>query len=714
MNYLSALKKHFGYTAFRPLQEEIVRDALAGRDVFALMPTGGGKSLCFQLPALLRPGLTIVVSPLISLMKDQVDALQASGVAATFLNSALDGTHARSRLRGLYSGEFRLLYVAPERLMLDSFIEKVKEWNVAQIAIDEAHCISEWGHDFRPEYRVLARLRDLLPDVPTMALTATATERVRGDILQQLKLRDPRCYVASFDRPNLTYRVVPKSAPYDQLLEFLQSRPNDSGIVYCASRKTADSVAAKLNADGIPAKPYHAGLEAKERAQNQEMFLRDDVRVVSATIAFGMGINKPNVRFVVHYDLPKNIESYYQETGRAGRDGLPSDCVLLFSAGDVVKQTRFIEEKSESEARIAREQLRQMVHYAETRECRRTTLLRYFAEERPNESCNGCDNCLNPRETFDGTVAAQKFLSCVLRVQQKSGFAFGLNHIVEVLTGADTEAIRQRGHNAISTYGIGKELKRDAWQALGRELLRLGLIEVAPGKFATLQVTAAGRAALRERTAITLTKQVEKPPAKVKQRAGEIECDEALFAHLRGVRRTLADARNVPAYVIFSDVALREMARAYPMTDADFRRIPGVGEQKLKDFAEPFLAAIADYLQTNSRQSFNAPNGSKVPRLKLNESESETLRRFRVGESIDQIARARGFVRDTICGHLALAVESGALRRELFFTPAQEKEIAAAFARGGARNLIGVREQLGGKYDVGELRIFRALAAREL
>ena len=444
-----------------------------------------------------------------------------------------------------------------------------------------------------------------------MALTATATERVRDDILQQLKLRDPRCYVASFDRPNLTYRVVPKSAPYDQLLEFLQSRPNDSGIVYCASRKTADSVAAKLNADGIPAKPYHAGLEAKERAQNQEMFLRDDVRVVSATIAFGMGINKPNVRFVVHYDLPKNIESYYQETGRAGRDGLPSDCVLLFSAGDVVKQTRFIEEKSESEARIAREQLRQMVHYAETRECRRTTLLRYFAEERPNESCNGCDNCLNPRETFDGTVAAQKFLSCVLRVQQKSGFAFGLNHIVEVLTGADTEAIRQRRHNELSTYGIGREIKRDAWQALGRELLRLGLVEVAPGKFATLQVTAAGRAALRERTPITLTKQVEKPPAKLKQRAGEIECDEALFAHLRGVRRTLADARNVPAYVIFSDVALREMARTYPMTAAEFRRIPGVGEQKLKDFAEPFLAAIADYLQTNSRQSFNAPNGSK-------------------------------------------------------------------------------------------------------
>jgi len=602
MNFLSALKKHFGYAAFRPLQEAIVRDALAGRDLFVLMPTGGGKSLCFQLPALLRDGLTIVVSPLISLMKDQVDSLQASGVAATFLNSALDGTQARSRLRGLYNAEFQLLYVAPERLMLDSFIEKVKEWKVAQIAIDEAHCISEWGHDFRPEYRQLARLRQLLPDVPIMALTATATERVRGDILQQLELREPRCYIASFDRPNLTYRVVPKSAPYQQLLEFLRERPSESGIVYCASRKSADSIAAKLNADGIPARPYHAGLDATERAQNQEMFLRDDVRVVSATIAFGMGINKSNVRFVVHYDLPKNIESYYQETGRAGRDGLPSDCVLLFNAGDVVKQTRFIEEKSESEARIAREQLRQMVHYAETRECRRTTLLRYFAEKRPDESCNGCDNCLNPRETFDGTVTAQKFLSCVLRVQQKSGFAFGLNHIVEVLTGGDTEAIRQRRHNELSTYGIGREIKRDAWQALGRELLRLGLVEVASGKFATLQVTAAGRVALRERTPITLTKQVEKPPAKVKRRAGEIECDEALFAHLRGVRRTLADARNVPAYVIFSDVTLREMARRYPTTAIEFRRIPGVGEQKLRDFAEPFLAAISEYVREHGRQ----------------------------------------------------------------------------------------------------------------
>ena len=607
MDLIQPLKKHFGYSAFRPLQEEIVRDALAGRDVFALMPTGGGKSLCFQLPALLRDGLTVVVSPLIALMKDQVDGLQASGIAATFLNSSLDGNEARARLRGLYNGEFRLLYVAPERLMLEGFLEKAQNWKIAQIAIDEAHCISEWGHDFRPEYRELTKLRALLPEVPTMALTATATTRVREDILKQLQLREPQCYVASFDRPNLMYRVVPKATPYDQLLTFLQARPQESGIVYCASRKTADSLARKLNGDGVPAKAYHAGLEAEERARNQEMFLRDDVRVITATIAFGMGINKPNVRFVVHHDLPKNIESYYQETGRAGRDGLPSECVLLFSAADVVKQTRFIEEKSASEARIAREQLRQMVHYAEARECRRTTLLRYFGEERPNESCNGCDNCLTPRETFDGTIAAQKFLSCVHRVRAKSGFSFGLNHIVEVLTGADTEAVRSRGHNELSTYGIGSDLKRDAWQSIGRELLRLGLVEVASGKFATLELTESGVTALRERTGITLTKPIDVPTkTKTKGRAGEIECDEALFEQLRAVRRALADERNVPAYVIFSDVALREMARNYPTKPTEFRRIPGVGEQKLRDFAEPFLAAITDYLRSNPRRTFSA------------------------------------------------------------------------------------------------------------
>jgi ATP-dependent DNA helicase RecQ len=716
MDLIRTLKKHFGYDQFRPLQQEIVRDALAGRDVFVLMPTGGGKSLCFQLPALIRDGLTIVVSPLISLMKDQVDALQTSGIAATFLNSALGRQEAVARLRGLHRGEYRMLYVAPERLMLDTFLERALNWNIAQIAIDEAHCISEWGHDFRPEYRELKKLRTHFPDVPVMALTATATERVRIDIVKQLQLREPRCYVASFNRPNLNYRVVPKSAAHEQLLAFIRSRPNESGIVYCASRKGADSLAVRLCEDGISAKPYHAGLTTRERTQNQELFLRDDARVITATIAFGMGINKPNVRFVVHYDLPKNLESYYQETGRAGRDGLPSECVLLFSPSDVAKQLHFIDEKSESEARIAREQLRQVVHYAETRECRRATLLKYFGEQFSQPSCDGCDNCLQPRETFDGTIPAQKFLSCVHRIHRKSGFGFGVNHVVEVLTGADTQAIRQRGHNELSTYGIGRELRRDAWQAIGRELLRLGLVECAPGKFATLALTQAGLDALRQRTPITLTQQIDIADTTRKARTGAIECDEPLFDRLRGLRRKLADERDVPAYVIFSDVSLREMARSYPTTTNEFRQIPGVGEQKLKDFSEPFLIEIKDYLVNNSRRTFS--DDVDVPfrqhRPGLNDSQAETLRRFRKGESVDEIARARGFVRSTIYGHLLAAIECGKIGPESgdrFFTPAQEKEIGAAFRQVIDGKLTDISALVGGKYDIGELRIFRAFSA---
>ena len=711
MNLIATLKNHFGYEQFRPLQREIISDALAGRDLFVLMPTGGGKSLCFQLPALVRDGLTIIVSPLISLMKDQVDALQTSGIPATYLNSTLDQKDAVSRWRGLHRGDYRMLYVAPERLMLDTFLQRAVNWNIAQFAIDEAHCISEWGHDFRPEYRELKKLRTHFPDVPLMALTATATERVRADIVKQLKLREPSCYVASFNRPNLAYRVVPKTVPYEQLLEFIRSKPNDSGIVYCASRKSADSLARNLGEDGISAKPYHAGLTSSERTENQEAFLRDDVRVVTATIAFGMGINKPNVRFVVHYDLPKNLESYYQETGRAGRDGLPSECVLLFSASDVAKQLHFIDEKSESEARIARAQLQQMVHYAETRECRRVTLLRYFGEEYVKPSCDGCDNCLTPRETFDGTIPAQKFLSCVHRIHVKSGFGFGVNHIVDVLRGADTEAIRQRSHNELSTYGIGRELKREAWQAIGRELLRLGLIECAPGKFATLSLTPAGRDALRHRTPITLTKRIEVVARDRKPREGAIECDEALFERLRFLRRKLADERNVPAYVIFSDVSLRQMARNYPTTATEFQRIPGVGEQKLKDFSNAFMGEIKNYLATNQRRTFSSGPDPLRPlrRTRLNDSQRETLRRFRGGESVDDISRTRGFVRNTIYDHLAAAIESGeSLDTDRFFTAAQRKEIASAFRKVSDGKLVNVSALLGNRYDIGMLRLFRA------
>jgi ATP-dependent DNA helicase RecQ len=604
-SWLGLLKRYFGFPSFRPLQREIIHATMEGRDVFALLPTGGGKSLCFQLPALMRTGLTVVVSPLIALMKDQVDALQAGGIAATFLNSSLGAAESRKRLRGLHQHEYRLLYAAPERLMLSGVLEDLQKWNVNLIAVDEAHCISEWGHDFRPEYRQLAQLRETFPNTPMMALTATATTRVREDIAKLLQLREPQCFVASFNRPNLTYRVIAKAKPAAQALAFLRSHPRDSGIIYCYSRENAEKVAAQLIQHGIPARPYHAGLTAGERSKNQELFLRDEVRVICATIAFGLGINKPNVRFVIHYDLPKTIEGYYQETGRAGRDGLPAECLLLFSAGDVVKQQFFIKEKSPDEQLLAQEQLQQIVHYADSAGCRRVALLRYFGETFGAANCGGCDNCLNPRDTFDGTVAAQKFLSCVYRIRQKSGFGFGLNHVVEVLTGSDSDQIRRRRHEELSTYGIGREHSRPHWQAMGRELVRLGFLRQTLDKFSVLELTEEGLAALRERTQITLTKPMAAPSAPEKMpRAGEIACDEELFERLRQLRKKLADERNVPAYIVFSDVALRQMARYYPASDDQFTRISGVGEKKLQEFGAVFLAEIAAHLQTSPRQIF--------------------------------------------------------------------------------------------------------------
>ncbi len=714
-NLLNTLKQCFGFDSFRPLQEQIIRDSLAGKDTFALLPTGGGKSLCFQLPALVRPGLTLVVSPLIALMKDQVDALQTAGIAATFLNSSLATGESRERLRGLHNGEFRLLYVAPERLMLSGFLSDLQKWKVGLIAVDEAHCISEWGHDFRPEYRQLAQLRELFPSVPFMALTATATERVRADIVKHLKLREAGCYVASFNRPNLSYRVIPKSGPYEQTLEFVRARPHDSGIVYCQSRKSAENVAARLTEDGVKAAPYHAGMDSKDRGANQELFLRDEVRVICATIAFGMGINKPNVRFVIHYDLPKNIEGYYQDTGRAGRDGLPSECLLLFSAGDVVKQQQFLDEKPEPEKTIAREQLQQMVHYAESAECRRASLLDYFGEEFAGENCGACDNCLNPRENYDGTLLAQKFLSCIYRIREKSSFGVGMNHVAEVLTGADTEKVRKFGHHQLSTYGIGKDISRPEWGAIGRELIRLGFVKQDAQRFNVLELTAEGRAVLKERTKVPLTKPM-KVPEKRAHAVGEIACDEALFERLRGLRKQLADQRSVPSYIIFSDVSLRQMARFYPSNNAEFSRVSGVGQKKLEEFGKVFMAEIKAHLQSNPRQlfaedSFMAP---PLPRsARLNDTTRETLKLFRTGDTIDMIATRRMLTTGTIYGHLASALEAGeSIDLARVMTAAERESIRSAFAKCGLGNLTGVHEALGGRFDFGLLRLCRTAEQR--
>jgi ATP-dependent DNA helicase RecQ len=709
---LIPLKRFFGYAAFKPHQEAIIRDVLAGRDVVALLPTGGGKSLCYQLPALIRPGLTLVVSPLIALMKDQVDALTAAGVKATLLNSTVDPETARDRISALQSGYFRLLYVAPERLMQAGFLEQLSGWPVSAFAVDEAHCISEWGHDFRPEYRQLAKVRERFPKVPMLALTATATERVRDDIAKSLRMRDPARHVGSFNRPNLTYTVVEKADAYEQLVKFVKARPKQSGIVYGLSRNTAEVNADRLRSDGIRAVAYHAGLDATARDRAQEAFIRDEADVVCATIAFGMGINKPNVRFVVHYDLPKHVEGYYQETGRAGRDGLPSDCLLLFNAGDAMRLKKFAEDITDDRERAhVLKKLDDMVHFAESHECRRAAILAYFGEELDTD-CTGCDNCQAPRERYDGTVHAQKLMSCVYRIREKANFGVGLNHVVDVLVGADTEKIRGWGHNTLSTYGIGKDLPKSAWKAAGRELIRLGLMKQDAAKFNVLELTPAGLAALKERKAVALTRQPDRVETKSRDGAAAMPCDEALFETLRVLRKRLADQRDVPAYIIFSDVALRHMARIYPTDSEAFLRVSGVGEKKLADFGDEFLAAIRTHVAAHARQSFAEPPTPTRARRPLNATSRESLQLFRAGRSVAQIAKDRGFAIGTIYTHLENAVAAGEpLDLARLITPAERAKIEAAFAEFGFENIAGALERLGPGFEYGQLKLYRAAVA---
>jgi ATP-dependent DNA helicase RecQ len=592
-----ALKRYFGFDAFRPLQEAIVGDVLTGRDVFALLPTGGGKSLCYQLPAVLTPGLTVVISPLIALMKDQVDALTTAGIPATFLNSSLEYDDIRERVEGLDRGAYRLLYVAPERLAMPAFAAQLQGWNVSRFAVDEAHCISEWGHDFRPDYRRISDLRERFPKAPFLAFTATATDRVRNDIVERLALRSPRVHVGSFNRPNLTYRVTRKKRSPEALIAFLNARPDDAGIVYVASRAGADELAKKLTAAGIAALPYHAGLDGAKRAKHQERFIRDKTRVICATVAFGMGIDKSNVRFVVHYDLPKSVEGYYQETGRAGRDGVPAECLLFFNHGDVAKFERFIDEKeSEAERAVAREQLERMTRYAYSNDCRRRDLLAYFGEAFTELNCGGCDNCLEPRPAVDATLDAQKLLSCIERIRRANGHGVGIMHVIDVLLGVENDKIWRWNHERLTTYGIGKDRSRPAWRALADELIRLGLISVDAAHFNVVALTPAGRTVLTERVPVVVR---EAPPAteRGRKRAPSAAVDgpynAEVFRALRDLRKELADERDVPAYVVFSDAVLRSMARELPRTPVQLRAISGVGEKKLADFGARFLETIA-------------------------------------------------------------------------------------------------------------------------
>jgi ATP-dependent DNA helicase RecQ len=593
MNDIHAtLRQVYGYHEFRPDQQAIIEGLIAGRDAFVLMPTGGGKSLCYQLPSLHRRGTGIVVSPLISLMKDQVDALQASGVSAAFYNSSMAAENARQVLARLHAGELDLLYIAPERLMTPAFMERLADIDIALLAIDEAHCVSQWGHDFRPEYVQLGQLREHFPGVPLVALTATADLHTRDDIVKVLGLQQAQHYVTSFDRPNIRYTVLEKHKPIEQLQRFLTLHADEAGIVYALSRKRVDETAGRLEALGVRAAAYHAGLPAAQRARVQEQFLRDELDVVVATVAFGMGIDKPNVRFVVHYDVPKNIEGYYQETGRAGRDGLASEALLLYGAQDVMTARRLVENSDNPEQRrIELHKLNAMTGFAESLTCRRRVLLGYFGEPLAQD-CGNCDVCLDPPQRYDATEDAQKALSCVYRVGQR----FGMKHVVDVLRGADNERIRKLHHAELSTYGIGAEKSEQEWVSLIRQLIHHGYLLQDIADYSVLKLTETARPLLRGEQRLELARPRIRAVAKKKTprtAAGQGPYDEILFDELRQLRKRLADAQGVPPYIVFGDATLVQMSRDKPLDDAQLLNISGVGQSKLEKYGDEFLDTIA-------------------------------------------------------------------------------------------------------------------------
>jgi ATP-dependent DNA helicase RecQ len=615
------LKRIFGFDEFRAGQEAVVRDALAGRDVLALMPTGGGKSLCFQLPALLRPGVTLVVSPLIALMQDQVRLLRDNDIPASYINSSLEPLEMSRRTAALLRGDYKLFYLAPERLLLPEFLEgplrAVSQGpGISAFVIDEAHCVSEWGHDFRREYRQLSALRRRHPQIPMLAFTATATLRVRTDIVAQLALRDPALHVSSFNRPNLFYQVRAKTKQtYAELLA--QARGGGAGIVYCLSRRRVDELALQLQNDGIQARPYHAGLDADVRRGNQEAFIRDDVQAIVATIAFGMGINKPDVRWVAHYDLPKTLEGYYQESGRAGRDGDPARCTLYFGASDIRTADFLIQQKIdpdtgaalEEEQRIARQQLRQVLDYAESTECRRAVQLRYLGENFA-APCGACDNCCEPRTLQDWTTEARQFMSCIARLAQRRQ-RFGAAQIIDILRGARSERVLSRGHDTLSVYGIGKQRSVDEWRSVARALLHQGLIDETQDGYPVLSLNAQSGPVLRQELVV----RIAAPPKRSRTRAGSGAAADsaagagtgtraaaaaspqgsALFEHLRALRKRLADEHGLPPYVVFHDATLREMAERRPLTLSEFAELPGVGQAKLARYGDQFIAVVREH-----------------------------------------------------------------------------------------------------------------------
>lgn len=588
----SVLSSVFGYKQFRAGQEQVIDAVLAGQDCLVLMPTGGGKSLCYQVPALLLPGITIVVSPLISLMQDQVAQLKAQGVAAAYINNSQSREEQQLIYQGLHQGQIKILYVAPERLLTDDFSTRLQHLNIGLFAIDEAHCVSHWGHDFRPHYYRLGQLKQRFSHIPIMALTATADIATRNDIVMQLGLTNAHIYTGSFDRPNIRYTIEEKFKPLSQLMRFLKEQKGQSGIIYCSSRKRVDDIAEKLVDAGYNAASYHAGLENEQRSFVQNAFARDDIHIVVATVAFGMGINKPNVRFVIHYDIPKNIESYYQETGRAGRDGLSAEAIMYFDPADVPRVKRFFDDIPDEQRRKVEEQrFNAMASFAEAQTCRRQILLNYFSEYQ-GKPCGNCDICLNPPKQFDGTELAQKALSCVYRVEQK----FGMGYVIEVLRGANTTRIRENQHDQLSTFGLGKDKSVEYWLSILRQLIHHGLLHQDITQSSSLRLTEAARPVLKGDFALQLAEPRLEVKHVYKDKLARFNYDKKLFAKLRGLRKELADAEDVPPYVVFSDATLAEMAQKMPTSDAEFLKVSGVGFTKLNKYGAYFMNAIRMHL----------------------------------------------------------------------------------------------------------------------
>jgi ATP-dependent DNA helicase RecQ len=710
------LKRVFGFDSFRSSQTSIINNVLRRKNTLAIMPTGGGKSLCYQIPAVLFEGLTIVISPLISLMQDQVRQLDELNIAACFLNSTLSTQAYQANIERVTTAQVKLVFLAPETALQATILNILQEVDVACIAIDEAHCISEWGHEFRPEYRQLNRLIERFENAVCLALTATATPRVREDIKRQLNIHENSEFISSFDRPNLYINVSEKDSPYAQAKAFINKHPHQSGIIYCQSRAGVNELTQRLSADGYSALAYHAGLSHTQRSEYQDKFVRDDVNIIVATIAFGMGINKPDVRFVLHYDLPKNIESYYQQIGRAGRDGLEANCLLLFGYGDIGKNRFFIDKmQNEQEQRLATMHLNQMLALAETEDCRRIPLLHYFGEQDLQPKCNKCDNCLHDdKQLSDLTVSAQKFLSCVHR----TGQIFGAGHIVDVLRGSNAEKVLQNQHNLLSTYGIGKEYTKKQWMALSRQLLQKSFL-MQDEQYGGLKFTATTQALLKGRTPFLARLQAAKPLAAVSPKKDAKEGDQALLQQLKAERKRLADAVNVPPYAIFSDRSLHEMAFYFPHSEQSFLQIHGVGQNKALKYAAIFLPIIKHHCDLNDIHELHNEQTPSSTTRKVSASNASTKTRdiaqaFASGQSVSALAEQHKVKSTTIYNHLYKYVQQGnsfsSTAQLLFEINLENRDFEsaiAAFKATGSERLKPVFDALNERISYDQLHLLR-------